>query len=449
MHVHAANSDYRLPAAYAARKTPHQSKTISMHVKQLHAHVAALEARVVMLQQHNAALEAKSSAFEQALSAKLVFEEAQAAPQRAALQREACLSGLADSESRSAELPPGVMRVVIAARPAPTAESCSDEPDAAAVFNAQIAAGAKPRNVDPWVPNQMPLTGWRGNLQSELQNKTLQATNARLRREADKMTRELEALQAKLRGAEQNASQGEARRAHIETSHKLEQLRLEQRSAEDKVRTVAGVRKLLHVMEEVQYDPPRLELRLERLLKLAQKLTEPAELVAMVEQMLEVEASENLLPVRTRSESPVHVARGTGTATVVQVSAEEQQTQERLRLFVQVEEAVGRARSHLAKVVARENCLEARKEAQRAAASADRSFGVAPTHRPVQIVQKAISATHFVASSGANATAAIFSVTNKPTAVPSKSYRLPTRQSAASFAILSRPYASLVMLKKA
>ena len=33
-----------------------------------------------------------------------------------------------------------------------------------------------------------------------------------------------------------HASQGEARRAHIETSHKLEQLRLEQRSAEDKVR---------------------------------------------------------------------------------------------------------------------------------------------------------------------------------------------------------------------
>ena len=79
----------------------------------------------------------------------------------------------------------------------------------------------------------MPLPGWRANVQSELQNKTLTATNARLRREADKLARQLEWMQAQLQEALKQAACSKERIGRMENAHARELAAFESRRAEE------------------------------------------------------------------------------------------------------------------------------------------------------------------------------------------------------------------------
>eukprot|EP00966_Prymnesium_polylepis_P119931 2771352-Prymnesium_polylepis.1 len=414
--LHAGSSGYRVPAAYNSGSTPHHSKTISMHVKELHAHVGALEARIAALQTQNITLESRAGAFEQALQARLVKaldqDSTHGTPH---MQREANVpeEELPGAGGCSAA-PPSVKCVLFSPRAEPPA-SCG----------ADANRPASPVDFVQRGPKRVPLTGWRGNLQSEMQNKTLITTNARLRREADKAAREMAAVRDTLGEAEQRAAQAEAHVAELEQRQQTAAAAFEKRERDERERAAAAVREMLLLLQEVHYDTVRLEALLERFVASLADCGGAAPLSellrAMVEQAREEEArspaqrrpypvdsdsstdGEALAPpatppVAAPAESP---ARRTWRDLKAEAEARARADAERekLRLYAEIEKAVARARRALSKTKDREEKEE--QDARQRRSQSDASFGVAPTRRSVQNARNAVTAEQWVASTGA------------------------------------------------
>ncbi|KAL1523242.1 hypothetical protein AB1Y20_018193 [Prymnesium parvum] len=344
--------------------------TISMKVKELHAHIGALEARVSVLQQQNAMLQSRSNSYEQAIEAQR--------PPSPRLSPEA--------------VPPGTGE----AKASPSAPSSPPASPQGQAGPSQLLSSLLLASNGLQLPQKVPLTGWRSNLQSEMENKALTASNFALRRGIDKSRCDVEAIKAELAKAKKRASNAERNLADMARSHHRAVAEAKERKEQDDERTRDAFHRLLQRLFEVAQDPLRILGLVDRFLVDLDAPDGPKEILERIEVMLAAEQQE---ADQAGQKSAPRSRRSSF------VEREEKRMQEVQRIQGEFQAVVTRTQEHLSSLQAR---AESQQGADRVGADSRGApvngtaacFGVSPKRKSMASARKPFTAAGWVASTG-------------------------------------------------